>query len=49
MKFTSSVDQDISQVSKANEWNILFNTRNNFILFPNIHVLFCLLYEKIDL
>ena len=48
MKFISSVDQDISQVSKANEWDILFNTRNNFI-FPNIHVLFCLLYKKIVL
>ena len=30
MKFISSVDQDISQVSKANEWDILFNTRNKF-------------------
>ena len=48
MKFISSVDQDISQVSKANEWDILFNTRNNFI-FPSIRVLFCLLYKKIVL
>ena len=45
MKFISSADQDISRVSKANESDILFNTRNNFI-FPNIHVLFCLLYKK---
>ena len=30
MKFIFSVDQDISQVSKANEWDILFNTRNKF-------------------
>ena len=44
MKFISSVDQDISRVSKTNEWDILFNTRNNLI-FPNIHVLFCLLYK----
>ena len=37
MKFISSVDQDISQVSKANEWDILFNTRNNFgLLFKKI-------------
>ena len=28
MKFISSVDQDLSRVSKANEWDILFNTRN---------------------
>ena len=35
IKFVSSVDQDT-----------LVNTRNNFI-FPNIHVLFCLLYKKI--
>ena len=48
MKFISSVDQDISRVSKANEWDILFNTGNNFI-FPNIHVLFCLLYKKVVL
>ena len=49
MKFISSVDQDISaRVSKANEWDILFNTKNNFI-FPSIHVLFCLLYKKIIL
>ena len=41
MKFISSVDQDISQVSKANEWDILSNAGHNFI-FPNIHVLFCL-------
>ena len=40
MKFISSVYQDISWVNK---WDILFNTRNNFI-FPDIHVLFCLLY-----
>ena len=33
---------DISRMSKA------FNTRNKFI-FPNIHVLFCLLYKKIVL
>ena len=46
VKLVSSVDQDISRVSKANE-DILFNTRNNFI-FPNIHVLFCLLYKKIS-
>ena len=30
MKFISSVDQDISRVSKANDWDILFNTRNIF-------------------
>ena len=35
MKLISSVHQDISRVSKANEWYILFNTRNNFI-FPNM-------------
>ena len=46
MKFISIVYHDISRVSKANEWYILFNTRNNFT-FPNIHVLFCLLYKKI--
>ena len=45
IKFISSVDKDISRVRKENEWDILFNTRNNFI-FPNIHVLFCLLYKK---
>ena len=44
MEFISSVDQDMSRVNKANKWDILFNTRNNFI-FPNIHVLFCL-YKK---
>ena len=48
MKFISSVYQDISRVSKANESDILFNTRNN-VIFPNIHVLFCLLYKKIVL
>ena len=48
MKFTWSVDQDISRVSKVNEWDTLFNTSNNSI-FPNIHVLFCLLYKKIVL
>ena len=71
MKFISSVDQDISRVSKVNKWDILldkirwdemlnlfnkmrwdevlnlFNTRNHFIIFPNIHVLFCLLYKKL--
>ena len=30
MKFILSVDQDISRVSKANERDILFNTRNKF-------------------
>ena len=30
MKFISSVDQDIAQMSKANEWDILFNTRNKY-------------------
>ena len=43
-KFISSVDRN-SRVSKANEWDILFNTKNNFI-FSNIHVLFCLLYKN---
>ena len=42
MKFISSVDQGILRVSKADEWDALFNTRNNFI-FPSIHVLFGLL------
>ena len=37
----------ISRVSKANEWDILFNTRNNFI-FPSVRVLFCLLYKKLS-
>ena len=41
MKFISSVDQDISRVSKANEWDILFNTRNNFI-FPKS--MYCSVY-----
>ena len=36
-----------SQVSKANKWDILFNTRNNFI-FLHIHV-FRLLYKTIVL
>ena len=45
MKFISSVEHSISQVSKVNKRDILFNTRNNFI-FPNIYVLFCLLYKK---
>jgi hypothetical protein len=27
-KFISSVEHDISQVSAANEWDIMFNTRN---------------------
>ena len=48
MKFISSVEHSISRVSKVNKRDILFNTRNNFI-FPNIHVLFCLLYKKIVL
>ena len=30
MKFISSVDQDILRVSKANEWDILFHTRDKF-------------------
>ena len=30
MKFISGVDQDISRTSKANKWDILFNTRNGF-------------------
>ena len=36
MKFILSVDQDISRVSKANERDILFNTRNKFHI-SNIH------------
>ena len=36
MKFISSVDQDISRVSKENEWDALVSTRNNFI-FPSIY------------
>ncbi len=28
MKFISSVEQDISRVSEANEWDILLSTRN---------------------
>ena len=30
MKFISSVEQDISQVSEANKWDILLSTRNKF-------------------
>jgi hypothetical protein len=30
MKFISSVEQDISRVSEANEWDILLSTRNKF-------------------
>ena len=29
MKFISSVEQDISRVSEANEWDILLSTRND--------------------
>ena len=47
MKYISIVDQDISQVSRANKGDILFNIRNNFI-FPHIHV-FWLLYKTIVL
>ena len=35
-----------SRLSKANEWDILFNTRNNFI-FLSIHVLSYLFYKTI--
>ena len=47
MKFISTVAGPgyLTSVSKATEWDILFNTRNNFI-FPSIHVLFCFLYKK---
>ena len=44
MKFISS-EIYVPTSSKTNEWDILFNTRNN-VIFPNIHVLFCLLYKK---
>ena len=37
MKFISSIDQDISWESEANEWDIPFNTRNKFRIF-NIRV-----------
>jgi hypothetical protein len=40
-RFISSVEHDISQVSAANEWDIIFNTRNNLV-FPSTHVFFCL-------
>ena len=30
MKYISSVEQDISRVSEANEWDILLSTRNKF-------------------
>ena len=48
MKFISSVDQDISRVSKANECKICCSTREIISYFqnPNIYVLFCLLYKK---
>ena len=29
-EFISSVEQDISRVSEANEWDILLSTRNKF-------------------
>ena len=34
MKFISSVEQDISRVSEANEWDILLSTS---VYFRNIH------------
>ena len=40
MKFISSVHQDISRVSKANECM-------RYPVQPNIHVLFCLFSKKI--
>ena len=30
MKFISSVEQEISRVSEANEWDILLSTKNKF-------------------
>ena len=35
MKFILSVEQDISRVSKANELDILCNTRNKFHIFKH--------------
>ena len=32
MKFILSVDQDISRVSEANEWDFLITTRNKFYI-----------------
>ena len=40
MKFISSVEQDISRVSEANEWDILL-TREIILIFPSIHAIFC--------
>jgi hypothetical protein len=44
-RFISSVEHDISRVSAANEWDIMFNTRNKSV-FPSTHVFFCLLYKQ---
>ena len=43
MKFISSVDQDISRVSKTSEISC------STFIFPNIRVLFCLLCKTIAL
>jgi hypothetical protein len=43
-RFISSVEHDISRVSAANEWDIMFNTRNKSGISKH-HVFFCLLYK----
>ena len=43
MKPISCIDEDISRVNKANELDILFNTRNNFI-FPKHASMYCSVY-----
>lgn len=40
VKFISNVDQDISPVSKANKWDILFKTRNKFLISKHLCILF---------
>ena len=36
MEYISSVDQDMSRVSKVNEWDILSNTKNKFHIYKFI-------------
>ena len=48
MEFISSVDQDISRASEANEWDILFNTRNKFHISKHPCILFCLFHKFLN-
>ena len=48
VNYISSIDQDISRVSEANQWDIMVNIIRKFkVIFLFLFLLFYLLFQKL--